>query len=182
MLPSPYPFTLSKENSYVFKTNSGLTYSVYFDASSGGIFPDEIVDKYTVYLGFSCEPPIEEPFKKKGDSRVGATIMILIANFFAFSPKSILSYICSSANKQERHRAIAFRWWYNHSPLKSEFTHIQMEYLGNYYGVIYSKNHQDISAIEDSLLLFETDNKFEFFEPSSSYMNYSELEEDDFIL
>ena len=55
-----------------------------------------------------------------------------------------------------------------------------MAYLGNYYGVIYSKNHQDISAIEDSLLLFETDNKFEFFEPASSYMDYSELE-DDFI-
>jgi len=72
---SLYPITQSKNKTFDFSTDFDLAYSIYFDRSAE-VFNDERVDKYGVYLGFTCTPDNE---KKAFDAKAGATIMHIIA-------------------------------------------------------------------------------------------------------
>lgn len=145
---SPYTITLSKNNSFVFVTDSGHTYNVYFDKSSN-IFPDERVDEFAVYLGFTCAPPLKV-LERNHNPRVGVTIMLIIANFLFANPDAILTYVCSSMDGQDRHRQISFKRWYNSSPLKERFVLLQAKMAETYCGIIYDKNHPELDVIDET--------------------------------
>ncbi len=169
MSHSIYPITLSKNKTFDFTTDKGFTYSVYFDTNQQ-IFNDLRVDKYGVYFGFVCNP---DNTKRAFDAKAGETIMY-ISEFFKNHPKSILAYICSGNNKQERSRQITFSKWYNASPLKSRYHFTKKQFDDVYCGVIYSKNQPEFSIIEEAFLDFNLTDKLN--EPVTYY---EELDEDD---
>jgi len=174
---SHYPITHIKiSNSYVFVTARGQTYTVYFDLHTG-ILPEESLDEYAVYMGFSCEP-VKEMFDRKFDPRIGDTIMLIIANLFKAYPRTILTYVCSPADGQARQRSIAFGKWFNDSPLRDKLCHLKNDFAGTYCGTLYSKKHPLAEEIENAFLGFNPENKFEpgVQEELTPYLLYDEEE------
>lgn len=174
MSPSLYTITPSKNWGFEFVTDAGHTYTVYFD-NSAGIFPDERVNKYAVYLGFSCHPPLK-PMERMHDPKVGATIMHIIANFFVAFPEGILAYVCSSVDGQDRHRQIAFTKWHNSSPLKARFR-LTKRLLGETYcGILFDVAHPERYLIEQVFDDFDRDTKPGVFEEEGEYLFFDEEE------
>lgn len=172
MSVSHYPITLTKANSFVFVTEWGYT---YFDRETG-IFPDERIDQYSVFLGFTCFPALEI-FKRSYDPKVGDTIMFIVANFFQANPRSILSYVCSAVGGQERQRQISFSRWYNSSPLKERYKLLKRSFGTTYCGILYSMKHPEIDMIEDLFMDFDMNMKPGVMEDEAPYYLMEEEEE-----
>src|SRR5688572_30822830 len=172
--PAIYQITPTKgSGEFVFSTDSGYTYTVYFDLNRG-IYPDEDLDKLAIYMGFSCAPKYEKG-EGKHDPKSSATIMHSIANMLAAYPGYFITYICSFSNGQEIQRAILFRKWYNESVLKNKVEHKQKKTADNTYcGALYSKNHELKERME---LAFE---EFDFALKEDYYNDTLGEEIDDF--
>jgi Family of unknown function (DUF6169) len=169
-----YPITLSPNKTFDFITDAGYTYSIYFNPDQQ-LFNDPILDQYGIYFGFICRPDHNSrPF----DPKAGETIMYVIAEFFKNHPQSILAYICSGNNNQERQRQILFSKWYNASPLKAHYTFTKKQFEDIYCGVIYDKNHPNFYAIEEAFLDFSLTDKLN--EPAV-YYEYMDQDEEDLI-
>ena len=154
-LPS-YTTTALTKNRYKFTTDSDHCYTVYFE--SAAIFNDNRVDPFTVYFGFTCDPPLKV-YNREHDARIGITIMDLTAKYFTEHPLSIICYVCSALDKQDRHRNIAFGRWYNASSLNTQFKFLRRRTSDAYCGVLYNAAHPDISVIEDTFTDFNLDDK-----------------------
>jgi hypothetical protein len=160
LLPVHYPTTHTpKSNDFFFATETGHSYRVYFDTKTGS-HPNEAIDKLTIYLGFICTPK-QEPFSRIHDSKIGSTIMWIVANMFKAYKHAIISYVCSPEDGQARARLITFGKWYNESPLKEKITHLPKR-IGrdNCFGIMYSKKHPLIEQIEFAFHDFDPENKF----------------------
>ncbi len=173
----PYQTThIAISNRYRFSTEAGHAYEVYFDLKSG-VLPDEDLDDYTMYIGFTCVPEFI-PFENDYDARTGETIMWLIANTFRDYKRAILVYVCSPKDKYARHRSIAFRRWHNESPLKEKITLLTKENNRTYYGALFNKKHPDAEKAE---FVFDTYNPKHKFEPVEELLKALEEEDDDEI-
>ena len=172
MSHSPYQTTLSSTNRFNFADEGGNSYEVYFDKNSS-VIPDEELDEYAVYIGFTRIPPFK-PFEKDYDPRVEATITYLIENFFKSNKRGILVYVCSSQEKYARHRSIAFRKWFLNSSLKDKFRHLPNQFGKTYTGALFSQKHPYSERIEFVLQNFDPSEKFE---PSSEEFEPPDLEE-----
>ena len=160
MSHSRYQTSLSATtNRFNFADVDGNTYEVYFDCNTR-IIPDEDIDEYVVYMGFTRVPPFK-PFEKPYDPHVEVTIMYLIENFFKSNKRSVLVYVCSSQEKYARHRSIAFRRWFLNSSLKDRFKHLPNKFGETYTGAIYSQKHPFSEKIEFVLGNFDPTYKFD---------------------
>ncbi|MCD6065386.1 MAG: hypothetical protein K0S33_212 [Bacteroidetes bacterium] len=108
-------------------------------------------------------------FGRGHDPKIGATIMHLISELFLAYPDSILAYVCSALDQQDRHRQILFAKWYNASSLKEGFIFIRKKIYDNYCGVIYSASHPAVFEIGDAFFDFDLDNKPEVWEEEEFY-------------
>jgi hypothetical protein len=167
---------IAESNSFVFVTDTGLKYTIYFDFNSK-IFPNENLDEYAIYMGFSREP-LQVPFGRKHDPRVGETIMYLVANIFNQHKRALILYVCSPADQQARQRSIAFRKWYAESHLTEKIEHMPRKIGGTYTGALYSKKHPLIDEINFALQTFDPADKFDLFEEDAA--TYLTIDEDDF--
>jgi hypothetical protein len=111
-------------------------------------------------MGFNCRPKRTREDKKLGiDDKIGATIMHLVANFFANKKWALLIYACSDEDGQDRERSILFKRWYRASPFQNKVAHLPIafknEFYGNEYGgAFYSKRHPHRFEIELTLQSF----------------------------
>ena len=178
MSPAPYPVTRSKTSSdFCFVTDSGVTYNVYFDTNTP-ILPNDDLDRYSIFMGFSCIPPNGNGF----DARVEPTIILIIANMLKSNKKYIITYFCSSQNKQERGRAILFERWYKRSPLTEKIAHKQKRNANNYFGALYCKKHREIESIEATFVEFDLIKKYpDEIDASEELGSRVEENYDDFI-
>lgn len=168
---------IAKSNEFVFVTESGQTYRVYFDKKAP-IFPLEELDEHAIYMGFSCTPK-QVKFDRNHDAKIGNTIMWIIANMFASNKRYIITYVCSPEDGQERQRSITFGKWYNESNLSQKIRLERKNYDGTYCGVLCSKKHPLLEELDIALEDFNPNNKFA--EPEIEYgMEDDELSEGGF--
>jgi hypothetical protein len=108
-------------------------------------------------------------FGRAHDPKVGTTIMHLIEVFFASYPNSILVYVCSALDQQDRHRQILFAKWYKSSSLRAGFIFMQKKILTTYCGIIYNANHPALVDIGDAFFDLDLENKPEVWEEEVPY-------------
>lgn len=156
MSPAPYQVTHSKtSNDFYFITDSGVTYNIYFD-SSYPLLPNEFLDRYSLFMGFRCNPPDGNGY----DPRVGPTITLIIGNILKSNKRYIITYFCSGQGGHERARSILFERWYRNSPLVEKIAHKQKKNVNNYFGALYSKKHPELEAIESTFYEFDLSQKY----------------------
>lgn len=162
MSHSRYQTNLSPiTNRFNFVNSEGNLYEVYFDKNSP-IIPDEDIDEYAVYMGFTRVPPFQSFDKEKDyDPRVEVTIMYLIENFFKSNKRGVLVYVCSSQEKYARQRSITFRKWFSNSTLKDKFKHLPNKFGETYTGAIYSQKHPFSEKIEFVFSTYDPTHKFD---------------------
>ena len=144
-----YQITHTKDSKYIFTTDDGIVYTVYFDINSG-IFPNDELDKHAIYVGFICTPD-KGISNRIYDNRVSETIMYIIANMFGKNKQYIIIYICSDKDNQGKQRSRLFGRWYSNSPLKDKIIYTPKNISNSYFGILYSKKHPNINDIEDYL-------------------------------
>lgn len=134
-----YPTTQTVEG-FTFITDSHQEYLVYFDKAPIEISDSDELNSHTIYFGFTVKPSLQ-PYERRFDSKVGDTIMKIIADFFKFKPDAILAYICSDENDQEKSRQILFSKWFNSFRDKDDFIFMRKNIDNTYCGIIVKKQY-----------------------------------------
>lgn len=144
-----YPITQTSEG-YIFITDSQQKYLVYFDQAPIELSDNNYINQRTVYFGFTARPPLNH-FERKYDSKVGHTIMKIIADFFEHMPDAILAFICSDDNDQDRNRQVVFSKWFNSYTDKDQYIFSKTTNANTYCGIIVMKKYYKESQIKSWL-------------------------------
>lgn len=106
----PYNLAKTDRGSYLFTTDRGLVYTVFFTSYD---IEDEERNRHTVYnFGFDRGGTFTAgKFQHEFDERIKATIVSIIKEFFQKNDSKALLYFCYSDDEYSRHRAIIFGRW-----------------------------------------------------------------------
>ncbi|WP_461133911.1 DUF6169 family protein [Spirosoma lituiforme] len=144
---SPYPLVLretSKGIVYSFTTEGGVSYQLIFMSDA-----DYLADYPFAESVFSFAIESKNGRVGERDNRIRLTIDYALTVAFQENPNLVITYICSAADGQERHRRILFGWWFNmHGPGFARVQHTDNE--GIYSAAIYRNDNPYRDLIESS--------------------------------
>jgi len=118
-----YNLSETDQGFYLFTTDLGLVYTVFFTSYS---IDDKDGNSHTVY-NFGFDRSGEFTAKKFGfeyDGRIKATIVFIIKEFFQKNDDKTLLYFCYSGDEYSRHRSIIFNRWCNEE-LSDDIEHMR---------------------------------------------------------
>jgi Family of unknown function (DUF6169) len=106
---TPYPTFRSKkkENEFMFTTESGDEYAIYYHETDG-YFPELSYVNSVKLFGFDITSKASET---QFDKRISDTIITSIFDFLK-DDKNILVYVCSQSDSRQRHRNRLFNQWF----------------------------------------------------------------------
>ena len=139
------PYSVWEEdNTFFFKTDFGIYYSVDFDVDDNPL--------YTAYW-FNLTNMSQE--KSPGDIKIQRTIICIIEEFFKKNP-DILLYMCSTKDDQQAQRARLFLRWFYGAEQQQKYLIIATEVKGEmkegkriteYIAMIVPRSHPQLDEI-----------------------------------
>jgi hypothetical protein len=136
-LSSLSPYLLSEtSDGFAFTTEYGIVYKAAF-RDDADYFPDH--PSIRPILSFAIAPAEGKPGPK--DPRIEVTVAHIFQLAFEANPNTVISYTCSTANRQGLYRSILFRRWFD----KHESGYLKVDYdnprIDEYAAVIYQAKH-----------------------------------------
>ena len=137
-----YPLRES-ERGYSFVTDYGIEYLIVL-VSDRDLLPDELFapDLFSFsILTLNEKVPV-------GDPRVEVTVIEVLNRIYAANPQTIINYVCSLEDNQERPRRILFRRWFRRHG--TGYTRLEFTDAENriYAAAIFRAEHPRQAAIE----------------------------------
>ena len=139
------PYSVWEEDdTFFFKTDFGINYSVDFDVDDNPLF--------TAYW-FNLTNMSQE--KSPGDIKIQKTIICIIEEFFRKNP-DILLYMCSTEDNHQAQRARLFLRWFNRAEQQLKYLIIATEVKGEmidgkrrteYIALIVPRSHPQLEEI-----------------------------------
>lgn len=139
---------LETPEGFVFITNQGIEYIVYFIYGEDYL-PNQSYSKDIYVFGFQSN------VKSKGifDKRVAETIIQILDQFFK-DKKNLIVYSCDQSDNKETARKKLFDGWFNAYGL-IDYIKVDFQFEDSLYvSVIYRKDNPNIKEIEISLNQF----------------------------
>lgn len=134
---SPYPLS-ETSTGFSFITDKGAVYEVAFRDDSD-YFPAQSLP--VPVFSFTIAHVSGEIGPR--DFRIEATVVNILSRTFDATPKIIITYTCSTENKQGFQRSIAFRRWFS----RNKHGFVMLDYADNlwheYAAAIFRENHPD---------------------------------------
>lgn len=157
--PNPYIWELKTANTFVFTTDYGLDYHVYFQEEGAGLFEDYLnIKTYIDLFGFD-KTDSELPVKIY-DKRIANTIISIIQHWFRNNPDKILFWINDDSDKKQHGRKILFGKWFD----KLQKNGVAEDYIKKFFsggnthiGVIHHKNFPHIPELQNALQILAQD-------------------------
>ena len=147
-LSNHYKYQLDVESGdYKFQTDKGIVYSCTFFTDESA--KDLGVDVKNTITHFSFFP-VDRDVKTTHDRKVHLTIVIILQDFFAKNPASILLYYCYDKDLKGDARNQLFTIWhkqYNDSPRKSLFN-LSVKGVIN-ISLMLLENHPEIEKLQE---------------------------------
>lgn len=147
-----YKLTKSDSGSYLFTTDGGLDYTVFFIECP---VTDIEGNNHTVYsFGFERAGNFETgKFSSSFDEKIKATIIHIIKVFFDKNGEKAILYFCYDDDGFARHRSIIFSLW--HRELAGTILHIKKntEVKGGilYGGILVAENNPLLPLLEGAV-------------------------------
>lgn len=95
-------------NSFIFKTDTGAIYEIYFTDGSSYFSEAQGFAPYVAMFGFR---PTSAGTEKKGDARIAVTIAKHICDYLE-DERNMLMYVCDQHDRREEQRARLFNQWF----------------------------------------------------------------------